>query len=136
MANRLMAMNAERTLFENIPTRAIRLLPLRLRRLLTRCYGAFPSVEDAASELGMSSRTLRRRLAEEGTSYMHELDTVREQFAREYFDRGGQSVTEIAMTLGFSDSSAFAKAFRRWTGLSPSGYQESRRTSDVTPSSN
>lgn len=126
MANRLMAMNAERTLFENIPTRAIRMLPLRLRRLLTRCYGAFPSVEDAASELGMSSRTLRRRLAEEGTSYMNELDTVREQFAREYFDRGGNSVTEIAMTLGFSDSSAFAKAFRRWTGVSPSGYQDGR----------
>lgn len=127
LANRLMAMAAERTLFENIPTRAIRLLPLRLRRLLMRCYGAFPSLETAASELGMSGRTLRRKLAEEGTSYQQELDDVRQKLAREYFQRGGSSVTEIAMTLGFSDASAFAKAFRRWTGMAPSELLEQQR---------
>ena len=69
LANRLMAMAAEKTLFENIPTRAIRLLPLRLRRLLLRYYGAFPSLEDATTDLGMSGRTLRRKLAEDGTTY-------------------------------------------------------------------
>ena len=122
LANRLMAMSAEKTLFENIPTRAMRLLPLRLRRLLLRYYGAFPSLETAATEMGMSGRTLRRKLAEEGTTYQHELDVVRERLTREYFARGGESVTEIAMLLGFTDSSAFAKAFRRWTGLSPSEY--------------
>lgn len=120
LANRLMAMSAEKSLFEHIPTRAMRLLPLRLRQMLVRYYGAFPSLERAASEMGMSGRTLRRRLAEEGTSWQHELDVVRERLAREYFARGGESVTEIALMLGFADSSAFAKAFRRWTGLSPS----------------
>ncbi|PKM21384.1 MAG: AraC family transcriptional regulator, partial [Gammaproteobacteria bacterium HGW-Gammaproteobacteria-14] len=124
LANRLMAMSAEKTLFENIPTRAMRLLPVRLRRLLVRYYGAFPSLENAASELGMSGRTMRRRLAEEGTSYQQELDAVREKLARDYFRRGGQSVTEVAMMLGFADSSAFAKAFRRWTGMSPSEFLE------------
>lgn len=124
LANRLMAMSAERTLFENIPTRAIRLLPLRLRRLLVRYYGAFPSLERAASDLGMSGRTLRRKLAEDGTSYQQELDAVRQKLAREYFQRGGQSITELALMLGFSDSSAFAKSFRRWTGMSPSEFQE------------
>jgi len=84
LANRLMALNAEKTLFENIPTRAVRLLPLRLRRLLVRCYGAFPSLENAASDLGMSGRTLRRKLAEEGTSYQQELDAVRQKLAHEY----------------------------------------------------
>jgi|GEM_PF-359514 len=128
LANRLMAMSAEKTLFENIPTRAMRLLPLRLRRMLVRYYGAFPSLENAASEMGMSGRTLRRKLAEEGTSYQHELDIVRERLTREYFARGGQSITEVAMMLGFADSSAFAKAFRRWTGMSPSEYLESRNT--------
>lgn len=127
MANRLMAMAAEKTLFENIPTRAMRLLPLRLRRLLVRYYGAFPSLEAAASDLGMSGRTLRRRLAEEGTTYQRELDAVRQKMAEEYFSRGGASVTELALLLGFADSSAFAKAFRRWTGCSPTEYQELQR---------
>lgn len=124
LANRLMAMAAEKTLFENIPTRAMRLLPLRLRRLLLRYYGAFPSLENAASDLGMSGRTLRRKLAEEGTTYQQELDQVREKIARQYFLRGGHSVTELAMILGFADSSAFAKAFRRWTGLAPTEFLE------------
>lgn len=124
LANRLMALTAEKTLFENIPTRAIRLLPLRLRRLLVRYYGAFPSLERAASDLGMSGRTLRRKLAEDGTSYQQELDAVRQKMAQEYFRRGGESVTELALILGFADSSAFAKAFRRWTGLSPTEFQE------------
>jgi AraC-like DNA-binding protein len=127
LANRLMAMAAEKTLFENIPTRAIRLLPLRLRRLLLRYYGAFPSLESAASDLGMSGRTLRRKLAEEGTTYQRELDEVRHKLSREYFMRGGNSVTELAMLLGFADSSAFAKAFRRWTGLSPTEFLEQQR---------
>jgi AraC-like DNA-binding protein len=126
LANRLMAMAAEKSLYENIPTRAMRLLPVRLRRLLVRYYGAFPSLENAASELGMSGRTMRRKLAEEGTSYQQELDAVRHKLAREYFARGGQSVTEVALMLGFADSSAFAKAFRRWTGLSPTEFLEQR----------
>jgi AraC-like DNA-binding protein len=128
MANRLMAMAAEKTLFENIPTRAMRLLPLRLRRLLVRYYGAFPSLEAAASDMGMSGRTLRRKLAEEGTTYQRELDAVRQKLAEDYFLRGGTSVTELALSLGFADSSAFAKAFRRWTGCSPTEFQERRRS--------
>jgi len=122
LANRLMAMSAEKTLFEHIPTRAIRLLPLRLRRLLLRYYGAFPSLEAAASDLGMSGRTLSRKLAEDGTTYQQELDAVREKLAKEYFFRGGESVTQLSLLLGFADSSAFAKAFRRWTGLSPTEF--------------
>jgi len=128
LANRLMAMSAEKTLFENIPTRAMRFLPLRLRRMLLRYYGAFPSLEHAATEMGMSGRTLRRKLAEEGTSYQKELDRVRQRLAREYFARGGQSITELSLMLGFTDSSAFAKAFRRWTGLSPSEFLEKNQT--------
>ncbi|MAE35107.1 MAG: AraC family transcriptional regulator [Oceanospirillaceae bacterium] len=125
LANRLMAMTAEKSLFENIPTRAMKYLPLRLRRLLIRYYGAFPSLENAASELGMSGRTMRRKLKDDGTSYQQELDFVRQKFAREYFARGGDSITELAHLLGFADSSAFAKAFRRWTDMSPKEYMAS-----------
>ena len=130
LANRLMAMSAERTLFENIPTRAMRFLPLRLRRVLMRYYGAFPSLENAARELGMSGRTMRRKLAEEGTSYQYELDQVRQRLAREYFARGGRSITELSNLLGYADSSAFAKAFRRWTGLAPSEFMRQRLALD------
>jgi AraC-like DNA-binding protein len=129
LANRLMAMTAEKSLFENIPTRAMRFLPLRVRRLLVRYYGAFPSLEKAATELGMSGRTMRRKLADDGTSYQQELDFVRQKFAREYFARGGESITELAHLLGFADSSAFAKAFRRWTDSSPREYLEKIRQS-------
>lgn len=123
-ANRLMAMSAEKILFENIPAQSSRLLPLRLRRLLMRYYGAFPSLDTAASDLGMSARTLSRRLAEDGTTYQQVLDTLREKLAKEYFHRGGDSVTQIALKLGYTDSSNFAKAFKRWTGLSPTEFME------------
>lgn len=124
LANRLMAMSAEKVLFENIPTKAARLLPLRLRRLLMRYYGAFPSLDTAASDLGMSARTLSRKLAEDGTTYQQELDNLREKLAKEYFFRGGNSVTQIALMLGYTDSSNFAKAFKRWTGVSPTEFME------------
>lgn len=124
LANRQMAVTAEEKLFENIPTRTLCLLPLRLRRLLLRCYGAFPSLESAANNLGMSGRTLSRKLAEESTTYQQILDAVREKLATEYFLRGGESVTQIALILGFTDSSNFAKAFRRWTGVSPTEFIE------------
>ncbi len=124
LANRRMALMAEKTLFENIPTCAVRLVPVRLRRLLFRFYGAFPSLEVAASSLGMSGRTLSRKLAEDGTTFQQELDAVREKLAKEYFYRGGNSVTQVALLLGFTDSSNVAKAFRRWTGVSPSTFME------------
>jgi AraC-like DNA-binding protein len=124
LANRLMALSAEKLLFENIPAKSTRLLSLRLRRLLMRYYGAFPSMDTAASDLGMSPRTLSRRLAEDGTTYQQVLDTLREKLAKEYFSRGGRSVTQIALKLGYTDSSNFSKAFKRWTKLSPSDYME------------
>ena len=127
-ANRLMAMSAEKILFENTPSNSQRLLPLRLRRLLMRYYGAFPSLDTAASNLGMSARTLSRRLAEDGTTYQQVLDTLREKLAKEYFLRGGTSVTQVALMLGYTDSSNFSKAFKRWTGISPTEYMETNPT--------
>jgi AraC-like DNA-binding protein len=123
-----MAISSEKILFENIPTQANRLLPLRLRRLLMRYYGAFPSMDTAASDLGMSPRTLSRKLAEDGTTYQQVLDTLREKLAKEYFSRGGSSVTQIALKLSYTDSSNFAKAFKRWTGMSPSDFMEKDST--------
>jgi len=124
LANRLLAMTAEKTLFQRMPTRAMQFLPLRLRHFLVRSYGALPSLERAAGEMGMSGRAMSRKLKEQGTTYQQELDHVRQRFAREYIARGGASVAELAELCGFADSSSFAKAFRRWTGESPKEYIE------------
>ena len=55
-----------------------------------------------------------------------EAQKEREKLAKQYFQRGGESVTELAMMLGYADSSAFAKAFRRWTGMAPTEFLEQR----------
>ena len=122
LANRLLAITAEKVFLQNIPTRAMKYLPLKLKHFLARSYGAYPTLEKSARELGVSSRTLRRKLAEEGTSYKQEVDKVKERFAREYFARGGRSVAELANLLGFSNTPAFTRAFKRWTSLTPSEF--------------
>ena len=87
-----------------------------------RSYGALPSLDKAASELGMSGRTMRRKLAESGTTYQQELDVIRERFARGYFARGGESIAELSTLLGYSTPSAFTKSFKRWCGETPTEY--------------
>jgi len=78
------------------------------------------SADEVARALGSSPRTLRRRLKESGVTYQELLDSVRCDRAREALARPGASVGEVAFALGFSDTSAFHKAFRRWTGMRPS----------------
>ena len=86
------------------------------------------SAEGVAAALGVSPRTLRRRLAEAQTRYQQLLDEVRFELARSALGRKGLSVNEVAFLLGFSDASAFHKAFRRWTGCSPGEYARAERS--------
>lgn len=85
-----------------------------------------PSAEHVAEALGVSTRTLRRRLKDEGTSHQELLDDVRNGLARSYLTEGKLGITEVAFLLGFSDASAFHKAFRRWTGRSPGDWLRQR----------
>jgi AraC-like DNA-binding protein len=78
------------------------------------------SPERVARSLGVSSRTMRRRLGEGGVSYQQLLDDVRRDLATRALARPEMSISEVALLLGFSDASAFNKAFRRWTGKRPS----------------
>lgn len=82
------------------------------------CFGA----EHVAATLGISPRTLRRRLQDAGLSYQQVLDEVRLGLARRALGQEGLTVNEVAFLLGFSDASAFHKAFRRWTGSGPREY--------------
>ena len=76
-----------------------------------------------AKTLNVSVRTMYRRLAEEGVSYQSLLDKLRSSVALEYIRNTQLSVEEIATQCGYQDVSNFRKAFRRWTGTSPSFYR-------------
>ncbi len=80
------------------------------------------SISDVARDLGMSSRTLARRLKDHGISYRDLLNQLRRQLALRYLSNGHHTQAQIAYLLGFTDVSAFSHAFKRWTGLPPSRY--------------
>ena len=76
-----------------------------------------------AAILGMSERTLQRRLAAEGTSFQRLLDDTRRELAQHYLGQRNLSLADIAYLLGFSDQSSFFRAARRWFGSSPRHYR-------------
>jgi AraC-like DNA-binding protein len=84
-----------------------------------------PAVEQIASALGVSVRTLQRRLKEEGTSFVEVLDAFRRRIAIHLLRDRTLAVYEIAFLLGYSEPSTFFRAFRRWEGTSPSAYRRS-----------
>src|SRR5262245_3499502 len=93
----------------------------RTRRVIgARVRGGDSSLESVARELGTSGRSLQRHLNELGFSYHALADEVRAATARLYLAQPDIAITEIAYLLGFSDPSTFNRAFRRWTGSSPS----------------
>jgi AraC-like DNA-binding protein len=106
---------------EGVATLAPRPLLERVRSLVALSVqaGEVPGLERAAMDLGMSSRTLRRALASERTSFRELLDGSRRSRAEELLRSSRHPLTRIALDLGFSDSSAFAHACRRWFGASP-----------------
>lgn len=83
------------------------------------------SPELVARKLGTSLRSLQRSLREHGTSYEDLLRDVRRELACAYLRDGRYSVTEVAFLLGYDSLSAFARAFKRWTGKPPSEFQQS-----------
>ena len=82
-----------------------------------------PTLERAARAMHMSPRTLQRRLSLHGLSWQQWLDRCREQLANDYLEDPGLTLSDIALLLGFSEQSAFTRAYRRWTGLSPGRYR-------------
>lgn len=81
------------------------------------------SREIIASRLNMSSRSLLNKLEDKGTSYKEILEQLRSSLAQQYIEQHNKSISEITYLLGFSDTSSFSRAFRRWTGKSPSDYR-------------
>lgn len=78
-----------------------------------------PSMDDVAKRVGMSRRTLARRMSELETTFQRFVDDTRHQVAATYLLETQHSLAEIAFLLGFSEQSAFQRAFKRWTGTTP-----------------
>jgi AraC-like DNA-binding protein len=101
-------------------------ISFRLRDYLAKgVRSGLPSLEAAASHLGVSARTLRRRLQEEGTTFQDVLDETRCELAKRYLLAEKLAPGEVAFLLGFSEPSAFHRAFKRWTGQTPVTYRRS-----------
>jgi AraC-like DNA-binding protein len=92
--------------------------------ILKQLTSGEPTEEGLASSLAMSRRTLQRKLEEHGVNYKQLVDETRYKLAQHYLDDKKLSMTEITFLLGFSEPSAFTRAFRRWHGSAPSLYRQ------------
>lgn len=94
----------------------------KIKALFLASRGVIPSERDAAAKLGMSVRSLHRRLAEEGYSYQQLLNDYRRDYAFELLKEQTLQVKEIAFVLGYSNASSFRRAFKEWTGMTVTGW--------------
>jgi AraC-like DNA-binding protein len=102
--------------------------PDLVRQIRAACLNSsrkFPTAEEMAEQLGLSLRTLHRRLASEDFSYQEILDNMRRTVAIEFLENTHLQIDQIAERVGFSDAASFRKAFRKWTGASPTRYRQS-----------
>ena len=97
-----------------------------LKRLLA---GARPEIEAVARELGLSDRTLQRRIVDDGSTFRQLLLEARQELAREYLNRPEIDVAEVAYLLGYEDSNSFYRAFRTWEGTTPAQLRSALRRS-------
>jgi AraC-like DNA-binding protein len=103
------------------------------RYLLARPPARIPDISTAARDLGLSARSLRRRLAEDATSYRSLVRATLEASAGHMLRDPRQTIQETAHALGFSNVGAFHRAFKRWTGMTPAQYRERRNGKAADP---
>ena len=82
-----------------------------------------PSILQIGEHMGMSSRTLNRRLAENGITFRELVKQTQEKISIELLKNTSNTISEIAFQTGFSEQSAFSRAFKRWTGKPPLEYR-------------
>lgn len=92
--------------------------------LLSAIDGPLPTIDQVATQLHCSTRTLQRKLRQEGTSYQLILENLRKELAIHFLQKGQNKLAEIADFLGYADQRVFRRAFKRWTGQTPSTYQQ------------
>lgn len=105
----------------------------QVRERLVRLGGVDAGMDEIARQLTLSTRTLRRRLTEAGTSYRALVDEVRQTLAEELLDTGVLSVEDVAYRLGYAEASSFIYAFKRWTGMTPAAFARRFRAARQAP---
>lgn len=99
-------------------------LERRVRSLVSHALSAgVPMVSDVAGQLGMSGRTLQRRLADHGHTFQSQVDMARRELAEHLLRETDYALAEVAFLTGFSEQSAFTRAFRRWSGQTPRSFR-------------
>jgi AraC-like DNA-binding protein len=93
------------------------------QRIRQALHGTVPDAVTLARQMGMSPRTLSRRLHERGLTYQEVVDQARRELALRHLLNKDLKVLEVAFLLGFSEVSTFYRAFRRWTGTTPAAYR-------------
>ncbi|MEQ1311998.1 AraC family transcriptional regulator ligand-binding domain-containing protein [Acinetobacter sp. XH1639] len=99
----------------------------KVRELIMIGTDGYPQLEHVAQKLFISSRTLRRKLHEEGISYSDLLKSARKRDAIQLLDNYEMDIAQIASTLGYLDPSNFTRAFKQWTDMTPSEYRQLRQ---------
>lgn len=105
----------------------------RVRALLVCHEGSYPDLVATAERLHLSTRTLKRRLAEQGSSFGDLLEDVRKRDSLQLLLDADRSIEEVALRTGYADPSNFRRAFQRWTGLSPTAYRQRQRGRGTGP---
>lgn len=116
LRRRLSELDATATIAERVHAVLLELLP-----------GNAATIEKTAERLGMSKRTLQRRLEDEGESFRALVNSTRENLARHYLGNTKMSAGEIAFLLGFEDPNSFYRAFQDWTGQTPDSARHAMR---------
>ena len=99
----------------------------RVKWVLMRLLGGrSPEIHDVAKELGMSCRTLQRRITEERTTFRRLISDARRELARYYLLQPALEFAEVACLLGYEDPNSFFRAFREWEGTTPSEWRHER----------
>ncbi|MGC3988816.1 MAG: helix-turn-helix transcriptional regulator [Chthoniobacteraceae bacterium] len=95
-----------------------------LKRLLA---GHRPTIQDVARQMGLSPRTLQRRLTESGTTFQQLLESARRDLARHYLRHSSLELNETAYLLGYEDANSFFRAFQTWEGTTPGRWRNNYR---------
>jgi AraC-like DNA-binding protein len=123
-SNRQLAATLDRILAEQLAHLDKRDVVARCQaRLLDQLSSGEVSEDAMAEQLHMSRRTLQRKLAEADLTYQKLVDDTRRDLAMRHLEDPRHSITDVTFLLGFSQQSAFTRAFRRWTGMAPSAYR-------------
>jgi AraC-like DNA-binding protein len=91
--------------------------------VVDKLKAAVPRIEEVASEMAMSVSSVQQNLKKEGTSFQGILNEVRKQIALKQLSISHNNITDVAFLTGFSSISTFSRTFKKWTGLSPSEFQ-------------